>query len=179
MNNQASSYLTPAMHDLANTEGSNQATDYLRLQNEIALQQRILDAQRKKQNSFGQRVLRGLTSAIPGAIAGIPGGPAGIAAGAGAGFASGALAPVGTDTSALGVMAANMAGHGSSYLSNPSIPKNQAPGTVPMQVGQPGGLNVPLNMNYPDANAHPNKMYPDPESYTLDPNIYGPFEPVA
>jgi hypothetical protein len=148
-----SSYLTPAMQNLSSIEASNQATDYMRMKDEIARQQAILNAQRNKQNSVGQHMLRGAVGAIPGLIAGIPGGPVGMAIGAGAGFTAGALAPVGTDAAALGVMGANMAGKGSSWRSgsvnNPDIPNTQAPGTTPLPVGQPGGLSVPLNMKYP------------------------------
>lgn len=133
------------MQNIASTAGANKFADYQRAQDEIEKQRRELEAKQKRENSFWHRAGRGAIGAIPGLIAGIPGGPAGMAAGAGAGFAAGALAPQGTNAAALGVMAAGMANKGSSYLSNPSIPKTQAPGTTPMSVGQPGGLTVPMS----------------------------------
>lgn len=148
----ASSYLTPMMQDIASTQGANKFADYQRAQNEIEQQRRELEEKQRKENSFWSRMKRGAVGAIPGLVAGaMTGNPMAAAGGAAAGFAGGALAPAGTNTAALGVMAAGMANKGSSYLSNPSVPAGQAPGTTPMSVGQPGGLTVPLNMNYAPA----------------------------
>lgn len=114
-------FKSPAyLQDLVGMEASNQATDYLRYQSEIAKQKAEMEARKRKEGSFGNRMKNGLTKAIPGALTGaatglIAGGPVGMAAGlgigAGTGFVGGALGgAAGNSVAALGAMAGGAAG---------------------------------------------------------------------
>lgn len=113
------------LQNLVGMEASNQATDYLRYQDEIAKQKADLAAQKRKENSFGYRMKQGFTQALPGAITGaatglMRGGPMGALAGAGigsgAGFAGGAIGgSAGNNTASLAAMGGSAIG---SYLGN-------------------------------------------------------------
>jgi hypothetical protein len=121
----------------------NQATDYLRYQQEIAKQKAELEARRKKENSFGNRMLRvgGALLPVAGMAAGAAfGGPVGGMIGGGLGSALGqAIGPPGMSNNAASMaMAGGMAG---SYLrGSPAAataganPYNEAEGL--MQSGQ-------------------------------------------
>lgn len=144
-------YKSPSyLQDLVSMQGQNQATDYLRYQEEIAKQKAELEAQRRKEGSFGNRLKRGLVQAIPGALSGalmggLRGGPmgalAGAGIGAGAGLAGGAIGgSAGNSTAALAAMGGAAAG---SYLGSPT-----STGFTPADVnaayhpGTPGGLTA-------------------------------------
>jgi hypothetical protein len=113
-------FKSPAyLQNLVGMEAQNQSTDYLRYQDEIAKQKAELEAQRKKEGSFGNRLKRGLTSAIPGAIAGglsglVKGGPMGALAGAGIGAGAGIAG--GMIGGAAGNSAASLAALGGSAI---------------------------------------------------------------
>lgn len=117
-------YKSPAyLQNLVGLEGSNEATDYLRYQNEIARQRAELEARRRHNASFGQRAIRGLGGALKGGLMGAMTGNPYVAAGAAAaGFAGGALddgnggtgAQIGQNIGALGAMGSMAAGK---YLS--------------------------------------------------------------
>jgi hypothetical protein len=113
-------YKSPAyLQNAVGLEGSNQATDYLRYQDEIAKQRAQLEARRRHNSSFGQRAVRGLGGALKGGLMGaMTMNPWAAAGGAAAGFAGGALddgnggagATIGQNIGALGAMGSMAAG---------------------------------------------------------------------
>lgn len=139
--NIAPSYL----QDLAATQGANQATDYLRVQDEIARQKREMEEEKRKRGSFGQRALRGLGGAVKGGLMGaMTGNPFVAAGGAAAGFAGGALDDgsgqqnVGNTIGQALPLAAMVAGRGASYLQS-------SPGATPPAAFNGGSGEAALN----------------------------------
>lgn len=114
-------YKSPAyLQDLVGMEAQNQSTDYLRYQDEINKQKSEMEARRRKENSFGSRLSRGLTQAIPGMISGAAtglmrggavGALAGAGIGAGTGFIGGAIGgPMGNNTASLAALGGSAIG---------------------------------------------------------------------
>lgn len=89
--------IAPAyLQNLASVEGSNEATNYQRVRDEIEKQRREAEEAKRKAGSFGARLGRGLTKGLGGALTGaatgfMAGGPAGALAGAGIGGGAGFL----------------------------------------------------------------------------------------
>lgn len=157
----ASSYLdkTPVQQEIIDNLSSTGAIDFDLTRREIERQRKELEEQRRKENSIGARLGRGLTNAIPGAITGgltglAIGGPAGGLAGAGigaaggfvGGVAGGAAAQSGAQLGALGGMSAGRY-LGSTPGINPQAANLSSPGNnqPPIQSGT-GGLAVPQAM---------------------------------
>lgn len=121
--------IAPAyLQDLAQTQGQNQAADYLRYQQEIDRQRHELEARRRHNASLGQRTIRGIGGALKGGAMGAMSGNPFVALGAaGAGFAGGAIddgnggtgAQIGQNIGALGAMASMAAGK---YLGGGATP---------------------------------------------------------
>lgn len=127
------------LQDLVGMEAQNQSTDYLRYQDEINKQKAEMEARRRKENSFGNRLKRGFTQAIPGMISGaamglMRGGPGGALAGAGIGAGAGLIGgaiggPMGNNTASLAALGGSAIGRymggsggGGGYGGGPGLP---------------------------------------------------------